>query len=221
MAKRFTDTNKWAKQSFGDLSLKMKLVWIYLCDNCDHAGIWDTNFKLMAFHLGESVTPDELTVAFGDKIRWLGTTKLFLPSFVEFQYGALNPENRAHLSVIHRLEKEGATKGLKRSLQGRKVTVTDKDKDKDKESAVNFETAEDLAFSLPKKLRDQWAKRYDSEWLFTETQKCFEYYTHVKPEKKPKTQKGWTRVVSGWVGRSKDPKPPGKAMAGSISGVAK
>jgi hypothetical protein len=129
MAKRFTDTDKWKKGSFSDLSLKMKLVWIYLCDNCDHAGIWDPNFKLMSFQIGETITEEEFFNAFGDKIQVLSTAKYFIESFVEFQYGDLNSENRAHLSVISRLKKEGAKKGLTRSLQGRK----DKDKDKDKE----------------------------------------------------------------------------------------
>lgn len=142
MAKRFTDTGKWGKASFTELSNEWKLVWIYLCDSCDHAGIWDVNWKLMAFHLGQPFSRALLEQAFGDKIRFLSETKLFLPSFIEFQYGTLNPDNRAHLSVINRLEKEGANKGLKRSLQGRKDKDKDKDtvkdKEKEKEAFNNF-----------------------------------------------------------------------------------
>jgi hypothetical protein len=131
VAKRFTDTGKWGKASFTELSNEWKLVWIYLCDNCDHAGIWDVNFRLMAFHLGQPFSRAALEEAFGDKVRFLSDTKLFLPSFVEFQYGTLNPDNRAHFSVINRLEKEGANKGLTRSSQGRKDKEKDKDTDKD------------------------------------------------------------------------------------------
>lgn len=129
MAKRFTDTGKWKKESFGNLPPRMKLVWIYLCDNCDHAGIWDVNMRLLEFQVGERVTLEEITEIFGEKVILLSKTKLFIPSFVEFQYGILNAENRAHKSVIDKLTKEGAYKGLTRSLQGRK----DKEKDKDKE----------------------------------------------------------------------------------------
>ncbi len=47
---------------------------------------------------------------------------MVLTGFIEFQYGNLNPENRAHKSVIDQLVKyqikEGAYKGLTRPLQG-------------------------------------------------------------------------------------------------------
>ena len=127
MAKRFTDTGKWAKSSFAELSLKHKLVWIYLCDNCDHAGIWDVNFGLMSYQIGAKLTAEDLKV-FGDKVEWRGN-KVFIHSFVDFQYGTLNPENRAHKSVIERLEKLAPSKPLTSPLQGAK----DKDKEQDKE----------------------------------------------------------------------------------------
>lgn len=131
MAKRFTDTGKWAKASFADLNPTWKLVWIYFCDNCDHAGIWDINWRLLEFHLGVKVDREMTARTLGDKVVFISDTKMFIPSFIEFQYGELNPENRAHLSVLNRLKKEGAYKGLVRSSQGRKDK--DKDKDKDKE----------------------------------------------------------------------------------------
>jgi len=130
MAKRFTDTTKWAKTSFGHLDLKMKLVWIYLCDNCDFAGLWDINLKLLSFQVGADVTHDEIMSAFVKKVYQFDS-KLFIKSFVEFQYGSLNPENKVHKSVITKLEKLGALKVLARGLQGAK----DKDKDKDKDSS--------------------------------------------------------------------------------------
>lgn len=126
MAKRFTDTSKWGKPFFQDLSPKLKLVWIYLCDNCDHAGIWDLNLKLLSFQIGFEVTLADLN-AFGDKVSIEGD-KVLIPSFVDFQYGVLNPSNRVHQSVIMRLEKY-QNKPLISPLQGAK----DKDKDKDKE----------------------------------------------------------------------------------------
>jgi hypothetical protein len=132
LAKRFTDTAKWAKASFSDLDLKMKVVWIYLCDNCDHAGIWDINLRLMSFQIGEPVTIDEIQKGLGDKVKVLTDTKLFIPGFIDFQYGTLNPANRVHLSVIEKLQKEGAYKGLIRPKAGAK----DKDKDKDKDKEI-------------------------------------------------------------------------------------
>jgi hypothetical protein len=117
----------------------MKLVWIYLCDNCDHAGIWDINLKLMAFQIGEATTLDELVEGLGDKVKVLSNNKLFLPSFVDFQYGDLNPDNRVHKSVLDRLEKEGAYKDHVRPLQRAKDKDKEKEKDKDKDSGGSAE----------------------------------------------------------------------------------
>jgi len=126
MAKRFTATEKWIDPWFCNLRPIDKLFWIYLLDNCDHAGIWQVNWPLVKFHLGDF---DFNEIVFNGRIIELSKEKWFIPKFIIFQYGELNPENRAHLSVINILKKEGALKGLKQPLQGCK----DKDKDKDKD----------------------------------------------------------------------------------------
>lgn len=168
MAKRFTDTNKWDKASFADLSLKMKLVWIYLCDKSDHAGLWDININLMSFQIGEKITLKEIMETFGDKIQQKGKM-LHIPSFVDFQYGKLNPANKAHLSVLNRLEKfaessridelclnnsdnKGLDRSINRPLQGAKDKDKDKEKDKEKESITKLDMSNTEAVEpLPKK----------------------------------------------------------------------
>ena len=69
---------------------------------------------------------------FAGKVTKLKDNKYFIPKFISFQYGILNPENRCHNSVLEILKKEGACKGLKSSLEGRKDTHKDKGKVKDK-----------------------------------------------------------------------------------------
>lgn len=155
MAKRFTDTNKWGKGFFTELSTTMKVVWIYLCDNCDHAGVWDINMPLLSFHVGEKISIKDLESNFDEKISIHGD-KIFLETFIDFQYGKLNPNNKVHKSVIKRLEKLGASKGLAspklgassqneeelkglgRGLEGAKDKAKDKDKDKDKERSSSI-----------------------------------------------------------------------------------
>jgi hypothetical protein len=62
----------------------------------------------------------------------LKENKWFLPRFIEFQYKTgLNPENRAHQSVLNILKKEGAYKGLTRGFKARKDMDMDMDMDKD------------------------------------------------------------------------------------------
>lgn len=126
MPKRFTATEKWIDPWFSELALKDKMFWIFLLDNCDHAGVWQVNWRLVRFH----ISPDfQLNLApFSGRIHALSEAKWFIPKFVEYQYGALNPDNRVHQSVISLLMKEGAYKLLTRPLN----RVKDKDKDLDK-----------------------------------------------------------------------------------------
>lgn len=124
MPKRFTATEKWIDPWFCGLKPIEKLFWIYLLDNCDHAGVWQVNWPLVKFHLGDFELNEE---AFNGRIVKLKDDKWHIPKFLSFQYGELKPENRMHLSVIHILEKEGAYKGLIRGL----IAPMNMDKDKD------------------------------------------------------------------------------------------
>ena len=134
MAKRFTATEKWRDKWFRKLPAEYKLFWIYLVDECNHAGIWEVDFELANFVMGVEISEENALKIYDGRIKKTGD-KWFLPKFIEFQYGVLNPENRAHLSVINILKKEGLYKGLIRPLQGRKDMdkVKELDKDKDKE----------------------------------------------------------------------------------------
>ena len=135
MSKRFTCTNKWQKKWFRGLSPLQKCFWLYLCDTCNHAGIWEVDFELASFFLGQRITLKDVEETFKKQyVETEDSKKWFIKDFVDFQYGELNPENRAHLSVINILKKEGAYKGLIRSLEGRKDKDKDKDKDKERES---------------------------------------------------------------------------------------
>lgn len=131
MAKRFTDSDKWKDPWFCGLSPTDKLFWFYLLDNCDHAGIWQVNWPLVKFHLGKIYKNEELK-SFEGRIFYISEFKWFLPKFLIFQYGTLNPENKAHSSVMKILEKEGALKGHICPLD----TAQDMDKDMDKDKGV-------------------------------------------------------------------------------------
>jgi len=132
MAKRFTATDKWADPWFCNLPTADKLFWIFILDNCDHAGIWKINWKLVSFHIPEFIYKHE---HFSDRIIEINTEKMFVQKFVDYQYGSLNSDNRAHASVIAILEKEG----ILDKFQGKEAPSKDlpspclahKDKDKD------------------------------------------------------------------------------------------
>ena len=106
MSRRFTSTEKWDKEWFQDLSPKLKCLWQYLTDRCDHAGLWDVNFKMASFCIGEKVTKDDLR-AFEGKVKWVASDKLYLTGFVDFQYGVegLSETSKPHQSVIKILKR--------------------------------------------------------------------------------------------------------------------
>lgn len=101
MAKRFTDTDIWKKQKwFRALSPVHKLIFLYIKDNCDHAGLW----KIDAIQVMEDVGIDSVDIkefiqscnkdydAFTgkeikrDRIRIVHDNLLWITGFVQFQY---------------------------------------------------------------------------------------------------------------------------------------
>ena len=75
MAKRFTDTEIWKKRWFRKLPPRIKCLWYYLKDNCDHAGSFDFDTEVISLLIGEEVNAEDLT-HFGDRIISLKGDKL-------------------------------------------------------------------------------------------------------------------------------------------------
>lgn len=132
MAKRFTDTEKWKKPFIRSMKAPYKLLWLYILDECDHAGIWQVDFEVAQIKIGERLNIETAREFFSGKIfEFEGGEKWYIPDFIEFQYGELNEQNRAHNSVIRILEKYNLKeiKPLTSPLHG----ANDKDKEKEKE----------------------------------------------------------------------------------------
>lgn len=133
MAKRFTDTNKWKKPFIKSLEAPYKLLWFYILDECDHAGIWQIEFDIAELRIGEKVDEKTASKLFKDHIQILnGGEKWFIPDFIDFQYGQLNLNNRAHSSVIFLLKKYQLPFELVSPIQGAKDKEQDKELDMDK-----------------------------------------------------------------------------------------
>jgi hypothetical protein len=138
MAKRFTDTEKWKKPFIRSLKAPYKLLWLYVCDDCDHSGIWQVDIEVAQIRIGEKLDEQKALEYFGDKIIPLeNNTKWFIPSFIEFQYpSGLSENNKAHTGIIKNLERYKQQienyKPLISPLQGDKDMVMDKVMVKDK-----------------------------------------------------------------------------------------
>ncbi|QDP67849.1 MAG: hypothetical protein Unbinned8210contig1002_37 [Prokaryotic dsDNA virus sp.] len=106
MAKRFTDTEKWKKGFIRNLPAKFKLLWLYILDDCNHAGIWDTDFEVASIRIGSKISEKEACRVFAEQIKIFDKgNKWFIPKFIDFQYGTLNENSRPHQAVIKLLDK--------------------------------------------------------------------------------------------------------------------
>ena len=141
MPKRYTDTDKWKKIWFRKLKNDHKVFWMYVLDQCDHAGIWEVDFELASYFcngIKETEIRDTFVKQyheFDDGKRW------FIKDFIEFQYRGLDESNRVHNSVITILKRHGLYKVLISFLHEAKdkdiYKEQLKDKEKDKEKGKN------------------------------------------------------------------------------------
>lgn len=142
MAKRFTDTDKWKKPFIRSMKAPYKLLWLYILDECDHAGLWQVDFEVAQIKIGERLNRETALKFFEGRILEVSDGgKWFVFDFIEFQYGDLNPLNRAHNSVLNLLKKYGIdykNKPLISPLQGAKDMDMVKDKDMDKDKGLSF-----------------------------------------------------------------------------------
>lgn len=107
MAYRFSDSSKWSDPWFVDLSANEKLMFIYMCDNCDIAGFLDLSLKKMAFDL--SLEAEEIKVCFkGLESRYftsIDRRAIFIKNFIKHQKNLpLNENNKAHQGIFKRFE---------------------------------------------------------------------------------------------------------------------
>lgn len=107
MSKRFTDTIKWKKKFFRELPSEYKLLWLYILDDCDHAGVWEVDFDAVKLKIGVQFEPDKVLNIFDNRVvEFREGEKWFVPDFVKFQYGEeLNIKVKAQWSAIQIIKK--------------------------------------------------------------------------------------------------------------------
>jgi hypothetical protein len=112
MAKRFTDTDKWKDEWYTELSSDYKIIWQYLLDTCDNAGIYKRNIKLLNYYCNTNVSADEILKVFNKRVSQLADDKWLINKFCVYQYGNdfLESTNKAVLSAVKILEQNNIIK---------------------------------------------------------------------------------------------------------------
>lgn len=149
--KRFTETMKWEKDWFTELSSKHKLLWLFLCDRCDCAGVWDPNFKLASYLIGEPIEVKDLHQMSG-RVMKLECGKFLLVPFVQFQYGVLSATCPAHVPVLRSLEKHLTIEEMERVSIGYHKAIAslkEKQKEKDREKSSEGGAGETSEVAIP------------------------------------------------------------------------
>ena len=164
MAKRFTDTEKWDRPWFRNLPNNYKLLWCYVLDKCDIAGVWYVDLEHASFHMGYKYDKSKAENMFEKQIESKGDRWL-IKDFIGFQYGSLESSNKIYKSVSMKLEgfKEGAYMPHTSPING--VMVKDKEKD--------IFILKPLATIIPDDLKDDEAIILD--WLEYKKQKNQSY----------------------------------------------
>ena len=171
MAKRFTDSDKWKKRWFRQSTKDMKLFWLYLLDNCNHAGIYEVDIETASHFIGSKIKESDILKNFKSKIIQIDEDKWFIPKFIEFQYGILNENVNAHKSVIKILEKYKLDKPIEQlpnscptDLYMDKDQDKDKNKNKDNKKKGKKEQLEEIKANFGKYSKDY--PHLNIEWYF-------------------------------------------------------
>ena len=103
MSSRFTETGKWSDPWFCQLTRFEKLLFNFLCDNCDIAGFIEINYKTWSSALDSD--KEEIKGALKGLERGLIFSDdgeiVYLVNFLKHQKNTeLNPSNMAHRGIL-------------------------------------------------------------------------------------------------------------------------
>lgn len=215
MAKRFTDTEKWKKKWYRELGSKLRDARQFILDNCDHAGIWEVDLVTLKHFTGQSVSIDEIKTSFNGKVVELENDKIFIISFIEFQYGVLKEESRPHQSVIRHLDSiciPNSSLTLYQEYRNGSLTIKDKDKeqDKEKDKEKDKESVYEISQFIENEIYGNYPRKEGKEPGLAKLKKQIKTMArafdcehamkvYIKDLEKKKTEPAFIKLFSSWV----------------------
>jgi hypothetical protein len=165
MAKRYTDSEKWQDSWFTDLTNDQKIIWIYLLDHCDNAGLWKINMKNLNFFCSTNISVEELLSLFNKRLTQISTDVCLINKFCIYQYGPdfLTSKNKAVESAINKLILSGIVqecKGIYTLSIPYQYTI-DTPKEKEEEKVIDkvedkFKLKEQIEEQLKNKVKNKF-----------------------------------------------------------------
>ena len=205
MAKRFTDTMKWNEDWFLELSTSNKLFWIYVCDNCDHAGIYKLNKRMFELLIGAKINTDDFLTTINaekDRIILLDNGKWYITKFIEFQYGStLNPNNRVHKSILKLLN--------------------DNNIKFEQQEVVKLDQPKTTTIINPKSIEEVKAYFQEKGSNKKEGEKFYYFYESKGWKVGKESMKNWKMAAKGWISRNKKNLPDSDYLGGQLKAMRK
>lgn len=225
MAKRFTDTEKWRSPFMKTLPAEYRLLWLYIQDDCDIAGIWTLDFEVASLRLGFKLSIEKAKQLFAEHIVEIdGGNKWFMPGFLKMQYRILSCKNKAQLAVLRILEANDLIEYVKtvdtllephHEPHHEPHQDIDKEKDKDKDKEQDKEKpAPAQKISQPKELPFQTTatsvriptlqevQEYFVQHGCTDKQqpqRFYNYYDGIGWQKGTSHIQKWTAFADTWI----------------------
>lgn len=126
MPKRFTDSEKWKDPWFRSLSPTGKLLFLYLCDQCDLAGFWEIDIEQAAFHIRRPRKSIEGALEEVARCYETNGTYLWITRFIRFQGNfPFKKKNPACQRIISLLKgRESFSENITRLLNGKDLPTS-------------------------------------------------------------------------------------------------
>jgi len=122
MSKRFTDTEIWKKKWFQKLTTKQRMLFIFIKDNCDCAGVYEPDSIMLSFFFKTEDIEKEIEAINKSKLQIikLENGRFFVIDFIEFQNKVkienLNPNFNPHKGILASLNKNNVLSTLVQPL---------------------------------------------------------------------------------------------------------
>ena len=202
MAKRFTDTEKWKKGFVRNLPPAYKLLWLYMLDDCDNAGVWQVEVEVASIRVGAKLNEKEALKLFGNNvISFDGGTKWFIKEFVKFQQGVnhiaeLNSNSNPHKSILRIVEQYKLL-----DLEDNPVEYIEEVKQAKKSNRFKKPTLDELEhYCIERQNR-------------VDIQKFYNFYESNGWKVGKNPMKDWRASVRGWERNSFDDKKQSKTQS--------
>ena len=106
MATRLTYTEKWEDEWFIGLSVKAKVLYLFILDRCTNAGIWKRSKALEVLMLGFNPEDSEF-LEISPKVQLVKPDCYFVPNFFQKQFSGKKETWRAKAKALEELASYG------------------------------------------------------------------------------------------------------------------